>query len=237
MSLGDSKQAVREHVWSTLIEAGVCPDDARGHIPNFIGSDRAAQLLASTNAWRHSRTLKTNPDKAQLPVRARVLTDRKILCMAVPRLAIAEPFFLIDPMNPAFLPSESGSSAVATQVSPRVRINEMPHIDLVVSGSVAVNHQGVRLGKGAGYADIEIGLLIEAGLITDNTVIATTVHSLQVLDQLLPEQQHDCRVDLIVTEQEIIKCPRSPRPPGLIWPTLSAEQIAAIPVLNAKRSR
>ena len=63
----------------------------------------------------------------------------------------------------------------------------MPHIDLVVSGSVAVNHQGARLGKGAGYADIEIGLLIEAGLITDNTVIATTVHSLQVLDQLLPE--------------------------------------------------
>jgi hypothetical protein len=36
-----------------------------------------------------------------------------------------------------------------------------------------------RRPKGAGYADLEIGLLAEAGLLTDRTVIATTVHALQ----------------------------------------------------------
>ena len=55
------------------------------------------------------------------------------------------------------------------------------------------------LGKGAGYSDIEVALLAEAGLISERTMIATTVHDLQVLDEDLPEQVHDFRVDLIVT--------------------------------------
>lgn len=57
-----------------------------------------------------------------------------------------------------------------------------------------------RLGKGSGYADIEIGLLTEAGLIDEQTVIATTVHDIQVLDhEVLPEEPHDFRLDLIVS--------------------------------------
>ena len=35
-------------------------------------------------------------------------------------------------------------------------------------------------------------------------MIATTVHDLQVLDEDLPEQAHDFRVDLIVTPDRII---------------------------------
>ena len=47
---------------------------------------------------------------------------------------------------------------------------------MVVCGSVAVNRRGARLGKGAGYSDIEVALLQEAGLIGPSTVIVTTVH-------------------------------------------------------------
>ncbi|MEV0386502.1 5-formyltetrahydrofolate cyclo-ligase [Nonomuraea sp. NPDC050643] len=107
-------------------------------------------------------------------------------------------------------------------------------IDLVVCGTVAVNHQGVRLGKGAGYSDIEVALLIEDGLVTDETVIVTTVHSLQVIDEPLPEGNHDFRVDFIVTENDIIQCPRSRRPSGLIWESMPAEKIRAIPILGAR---
>lgn len=41
-------------------------------------------------------------------------------------------------------------------------------------GSVAVDRQGARLGKGAGHSDIEVALLKEAGLIGPWTTIATT---------------------------------------------------------------
>ena len=62
----------------------------------------------------------------------------------------------------------------------------MPPVDLVVCGSVAVNREGARVGKGGGFSDLEFALLVEAGLIGDATVLATTVHPLQVLDGPCP---------------------------------------------------
>jgi 5-formyltetrahydrofolate cyclo-ligase len=234
MSADAAKNAIRERIWSALIEAEISTADARGYIPDFVGSDRAAELLASTDAWRSAQTVKANPDTAQLPVRARALAEGKILYMAVPKIATIEPFYLIDPAVSDLPPSQAASSRVAAQASPRVGIEAMRPIDLVVCGTVAVNRQGVRLGKGAGYSDIEVALLIEDGLVTDETVIVTTVHSLQVVDEPLPEGDHDFRVDLIVTENDIFECPRSTRPSGVIWETMPAEKIKAIPILGAR---
>ena len=47
---------------------------------------------------------------------------------------------------------------------------------LVCGSSVAVNRQGARVGKGGGFSDLEFALLVEAGLIGTNTIVATTVH-------------------------------------------------------------
>ena len=54
---------------------------------------------------------------------------------------------------------------VAARTAPSVSINKMQAIDLIVCGSVAVNERGARLGKGAGYSDIEMALLTEAGVL------------------------------------------------------------------------
>jgi hypothetical protein len=72
-------------------------------------------------------------------------------------------------------------------------------VDLVVCGSVAVNREGARIGKGGGFSDLEVAFLLEAGAIRPDTVLATTVHALQVVDEPLPETIYDFRVDLIVT--------------------------------------
>lgn len=113
----------------------------------------------------------------------------------------------------------------------------MRPIDLVVLGTVAVNEQGARLGKGAGYSDIELGLLTEAGLVTRQTTICTTVHELQVVDEELPEQRHDFRVDVIVTPEPVIWCGQPKRPAGLDWESLSTEQVATMPVLARRVAR
>jgi len=109
----------------------------------------------------------------------------------------------------------------------------MSPVDLIVCGSVAVNRQGVRVGKGAGYADIEVALLAEAGLIRSATVIATTVHQIQVVEENLPETKHDFSVDLIVTPDDVIRCGPSRRPSGIVLDQLSSEKAAEIPVLAA----
>ncbi|MFI6326515.1 5-formyltetrahydrofolate cyclo-ligase [Nonomuraea sp. NPDC050556] len=237
MSLDEQKNAVRERVWSALIEARVSTPDARGYIPDFIGAERAAELLSATAPWHQAETIKANPDTAQLAVRARALAENKLLYMAVPKIATLQPFYLIDPARSQLSPAEAATSGAAAANSPLVSTEDMRPIDLVVCGSVAVNRQGIRLGKGAGYSDIEVALLIEDGLVGDNTLIVTTVHSLQVVDEPLPEAGHDFRVDLIVTEKDIIVCPPARRPSGLIWPSMPAEKVAAIPVLGMRAKR
>jgi 5-formyltetrahydrofolate cyclo-ligase len=110
-------------------------------------------------------------------------------------------------------------------------------VDLVVCGSVAVNRQGARIGKGGGFSDLEVAFLVEAGVLRPDTVLATTVHPLQVLDEPLPETIHDFRVDRIVTPDEAIWCTEPHRPPGILWEHLGQDKIAEVPALAALASR
>jgi 5-formyltetrahydrofolate cyclo-ligase len=99
--------------------------------------------------------------------------------MAVPMLADRLPFYVLDPKNLTVPPAEAAAKDVAARSARKVSVADMQPVDLVICGSVAVNREGVRLGKGAGYSDIELALLQEAGLIRRDTAIVTTVHRLQ----------------------------------------------------------
>ena len=159
MDTNQLKQQARETVWSRLDAAGVVPPPgAHGHIPNFDGADRAAEQLAALPEWRSARVIKSNPDKAQSPVRLQALTDRKLLYMAVPKLADIRPFYLLDPAELATPPAEIATGAGAATHAPKVEVDNMRPVDMVICGSVAVNRDGVRVGKGAGYSDIEVAL-------------------------------------------------------------------------------
>jgi 5-formyltetrahydrofolate cyclo-ligase len=105
-------------------------------------------------------------------------------------------------------------------------------IDLVVCGTVAVNRDGVRVGKGGGFSDLEFALLAQRGTIGEDTVIVTTVHPIQVLDEELPETDHDFRVDVVVTPDEILRCPRVRRPRGILWDHLDPAKVAEVPALE-----
>jgi 5-formyltetrahydrofolate cyclo-ligase len=58
-----------------------------------------------------------------------------------------------------------------------------------------------------------------------------------VLDDDLPEEDHDFRVDLIITPERVIQCESGKRPTGLDWTNLTDEQIASIPVLEQSSRR
>ncbi|MYZ37720.1 5-formyltetrahydrofolate cyclo-ligase [Streptomyces sp. MnatMP-M17] len=230
-----AKQAVRDKVWRRLVDGGGAPDDSYGKIPGFYGAEATAERLAALDEWRRAATVKANPDWAQLPVRVRALKDGKLMYMAVPRMASLRPFFLLDPATLDIPAEEAADKRGAAEVARRVGVDDMRPVDVVVCGSVAVNRSGARIGKGAGYSDLEVALLIEAGLVTDRTVIVAPVHNLQVVEEDIPETQHDFSVDYIVTPDEVISCPNRRRPHGIIWGDLSSDKIAAIPVLAAHR--
>jgi 5-formyltetrahydrofolate cyclo-ligase len=227
-----AKLEARDRVWALLEREGAAPPGVHGHIPNFVGAERAAERLAEQGAWRAAAVVKSNPDKGQLPVRVRALHDGKLLYMAVPRLATPKPFYLLDPATLTTPFETASSSEGACDAAQTIGADEMRPVDLIVCGSVVVNHQGARIGKGAGYSDIEVALLAEAGLIRPETVIVTTVHHLQVVDHELPEREHDFSVDLIVTPDAVIECGPPRRPRGVVLDHLSAAKAADIPALR-----
>ena len=230
-----AKQHVRTQVWNALDAANAVHDDtAHGRIPNFKGAEQAANRLAEHPTWQHARTIKAVPDKAQHPVRTRALTEGKTVYMAVPKLATAKPFYLLDPANLTIPPHEAALSRTAATHAPTVEVDALRPIDVVVLGSVAVNTTGVRLGKGAGYSDIEFALLTEAGLITPDTLIVTTVHPLQIIETPITHTHNDVNVDLIITPNNTLTCTQPHRPTGLDWNHLPTTKIQSIPALQTR---
>ena len=229
------KQAVRERVWEALERQGAARfPGARGRIPNFKGAEAAARRLAALPDWEAAETVKANPDAPQLPVRVQALADGKRVYMAVPRLRERKPFILLDPARLRVDPRDAASIKGAAAAGRPVSLDELGHIDLIVCGTVAVNRKGVRVGKGGGYSDLELGLLVERDLVDSGTRIATTIHPAQFLHEELPETAHDFRVDLIVTPEEVIRTRRVKRRTGILWNALDDAKVAGIPVLRER---
>ena len=181
-----------------------------------------------------------HPDLPQRPVRHAALKAGKTVFLAVPKLAEDAPFLRLDPaeLGPEDLWKASSIKGAFALGRP-VAMDEVPPIDLIVTGCVGVGAGGGRLGKGGGYSDLEYALLRETGRVGPDTPIATTVHAVQRLAAgAIPLAPHDLSVDLVATADGVVEIDRTrPRPEGVDWSILPAEKVAAIPVLQAMRAR
>jgi 5-formyltetrahydrofolate cyclo-ligase len=233
--LKNTKDDIRERIWRTLEKERVALfPGARGRIPNFKGADLAARLLSELLEWQKALTIKANPDSPQRPVRHLALGSGKTIYMAVPRLRERKCFIKLDPSRiPHKNIHEASTIKGAFRYGLPVHPKEIPQIDLVVAGSVAVNRRGSRIGKGGVYSDLEYAIGREFGFVKEEVVILTTVHPLQILDEDLPETNHDFRIDFIVTPDEIIPTHREGgRPHGIIRDHLTDQKISEIPILK-----
>ncbi len=236
------KDALRAEVWSALERHGASAGSVWSRIPNFIGADAAAARLAGLPIWQRARVVKCNPDAPQIPVRLRALQDGKLLYTPVPELAQEYPFILLDPADLrrrgiAFEAVAPIAGAVEHGI--KVRFEDMQPFDLVVVGCVAVTRSGGRTGKGGGFADLELGIFREMGLIAPHTPVVTTVHPLQVIeDERIVMQAHDTPLDWIITPDEVIETRTTyPQPAGVNWDAVQPDQWHHIPFLADLKAR
>jgi hypothetical protein len=116
-----------------------------------------------------------------------------------------------------------------TQSSGELALADMPGLDAIVCGSVAVTRDGRRCGKGEGYSDLEFAILRELG--HPAIPVATTVHDLQVVGSV-PRDPTDQPLSVIATPTHAIRIKRpSAAPTGIDWTRLSAEDLEEMPIL------
>ncbi|MEL9991894.1 MAG: 5-formyltetrahydrofolate cyclo-ligase [Thermoproteus sp.] len=230
------KQEIREAIWDLLERRGVAafPKPVRGRIPNFVGADSACRVLRATPEWRSAKVVKINPDSPQRPCREAALAEGKTLIMPTPR--IKEGFLLLKGV-PRGAVREASTISGAFRWGVKVDPRAMPEIDLVVIGSVAVSpRDGARLGKSHGYAELEWGIARALGKVSDTTPVATTVHELQLVDEI-PQEPFDLPVDIIATPSSLLRPQqRRPKPSGILWEYVTEELLSEVPLLSLLRS-
>jgi 5-formyltetrahydrofolate cyclo-ligase len=230
------KQAIRERVWDRLESEGYArfPFPPHGRITNFEGAEEAAERALDLPELADAEAVKANPDAPQLPLRRGLLKQGTTVYMAVPRLSEADCFVELDPAKLADLdaaPTVSHMDEHGRQVGPE----DVPELDAIVLGSVAVTEDGARIGKGEGYSDLEYAVLRELGLVDDDTPTITTVHDTQVVDEEIEVGDHDVPLDVICTPTRTIRTDAGGKPDGLFWDVLDEKRIAEIPVLEELR--
>lgn len=233
-----TKEEIRYKIWKLLEDKNIArfPRPVFNRIPNFVGAEEAAEKLAELDIFKKSKVIKVNPDSPQARVRELVLLNNKILIMPTPR--IREGFLLLDPSK---IPKNEISYAAtikgAFKYGNKVHPRNLPNIDLIVLGAVAVSLEGARIGKGEGYGELEFAILQEYGKINKDIKIAITVHDIQIVEKI-PIEPFDVSIDYIVTPTRVIEIKnRHDRPKGILWEYLSHEKIEEIPLLKELRNK
>ncbi|XXG65146.1 hypothetical protein AAC387_Pa05g2924 [Persea americana] len=237
------KWRIRKKVWDLMESENIAqnPRPVHHRIPNFVGAASAANMLGGLEAFRAAECVKVNPDSPQKQVRFLTLSGGKKLLTPQPRLRTG--FFSVlesRMLHPGAINEACTSAGVAKYGKP-IGLDEKLKVDLIVIGSVAVNPKtGARLGKGEGFAELEYGMLRYMGAIDDKTLIVTSVHDRQLVDDIPVEKLliHDVPVDVVCTPTQVIFTDTSiPKPQGIYWDKLSPEKLGQIRILRELKRR
>jgi 5-formyltetrahydrofolate cyclo-ligase len=239
MEIFDHKASVRERVWRELRKVAV--PDSRFHfdfgefIADFEGGEAAVSRLVDHRFYQNADFVFITPDNCLDRLRLKALLDGKTVLMTT--YSIKRGFWLLDPamIDPdlyLYASTLDGMERVGRPVSLK-DISTLPQVDYMVTGTGAINHEGVRFGKGHGFFDAEWGMLYRLGRISTATPSAAVVHDCQVLDETLTPDVYDTVADVIFTPTRTIEV-LSPHKPtcGIIWDRLDQHMYDTIPPLQ-----
>lgn len=240
------KDIIRQRVHPKLRE--VAYPDSRFHydfssfIADFENSSSAVERLTQHPCYRDAKILFVTPDNCLEGLRSRALQDgKKVL---VTTYAIRRGFYLLDPRIIDTDKKRALASYLDAMEKPGlgrwISLSDLKEqklqIDMLVTGAGAINHQGIRFGKGHGFFDIEWGLLFTMGVVNVKTPCLAIVHECQVLDEILVPEEFDTACDLVITPSRVIEVGKGhavPKPTcGILWERLQPDMLDTIAPLK-----
>lgn len=193
-----TKDEVRKTIWHLLEDKNVAdfPRPCYGRIPNFKGSRTVSERIKDLAEFEKARAVFCAPDMVLKRIREIVLERGKTLVVALPHIKDIVEI------------RERKNIYEATKIRGFVKYGEplSTKIDVFVQGSVAVDRNGNRLGKGKGYGDREYIILKQKGLLQESVKTVTIVHHLQIVDDISKLMgMWDIKMDYILTDRGVIK--------------------------------
>lgn len=243
------KSDIRSRIWTHL--RTVALPDSRFHydfgeyITDFEGSSLATSLLTSLPLYRSSSALFITPDNCLEELRRQALLDGKSILITT--YGIKRGFWLLDPAAIKrewesrlgggqgwawYAATLDGMERVARAVSLQDLVDEGVRIPVMITGTGAINTQGIRFGKGHGYFDLEWAMLYSIGAITTETTAVSVVHDCQLLEEELRPDVFDTVCDYVVTPSRVVEVRGAQKPTcGILYDRLQPGMLEEIPPL------
>jgi len=199
----------------------------QSNIPVLWG--KAAENLRKLQPYRDASTVFASPDASLLQTRINCLLDGKDLLMAGPSLRNG--FYLLKNRT---IPFPDLSTAVTYrgldkfgQLISNDEIKKLS-IGLLLTGAVAVDRQGTRLGDAKGFVDLSFGILSELDAIRPAATILAVVSVDQITDNTLPREKWDVKMNGAVTPAGSVEFDINQVEGKIHWEALSKERIKKI---------
>lgn len=234
----------RREVWTDLRDVAE-PDsrfawDFGSFIADYEGSDDNADRLLNLGTEHSVDEWFVTPDNNLDALRKRLIEDDVPFVM--PTYGIRRGFLQLESQNLSdgkseFASTLDGMNRFAEQL-PLEELEESSRtFDCLVTGASFVTTDGLRMGKGHGYFDLEWAMLREVGAVDEDTLVVAAAHDVQVLEDEVDRdemaEEHDTIVDYIATPTRTIAVDSTPpKPSGIHWNLLEREEIESIPPLE-----
>ncbi len=188
---------------------------------------RSAELLRRSPAYRQAKQVFVDGEQSLLQVRINCLADGKELVMPSPGLKDGFCIF-----KPYAIPFRELSFAVSlkgvAKFGRKLDEKQVAGLDLalLVTDAAAVDRQGGRLGDGSGFFDLSYAVLSCLGAVSKTAQIATFIAGENIVADSLPTTCWDVRVNILVTEHEVIALADTPSPVAeIFWDHLAPKRI------------
>jgi len=237
------RTATREEVWAELQDVAR-PDsrfgwDFSSFIPDYEGSEGCANCLLELGEERGYEHWFITPDNNLDPLREELI--KRDVPFVMPTYGIKRGFVHLKSSNISeemtqFVGTLDGMNRYANRIPLEEMESTLDPFDCMVTGASFVTGDGLRMGKGHGFFDLEWAMMREVGLADASTDVVADIHDVQLLEdregQALAED-HDTIVDVIVTPGQTRLIEDSPlKPKGLNWSLLDKEEVFDMPPLQ-----
>ena len=200
-----------------------------GCAPPQTSAGKIAERLRRLPEYRKAKTILMMPSSLLFQARINCLLDGKVLLMPSPALKLG--FYRVKPFSIAFPDLAYGTSLKGiTLFGKKMQVKKLRQveIDLALTGCVAIDQTGHRLGEGTGFFDLSMGILGTLGAVSESTVVGCVAGVEQQSENMLICDPWDVGIDFLVMKDQDATFATSGHKYTVDWDVLEKKQLRKI---------